>query len=191
MSAGRAVESSATLIQRIQSGDQAALDELCARYLVRLEVWAHGRLPRWARSMVDTQDLVQETLTHVVRQIPKFQPKHEGAFQGYVFRAMINRVLDEIRKAQRRPPADALDSGQPSQQPSPFDEAVGEEVRRRYDEALLRLRDADRTVIVGRLELGLSWEEVTLALDKPSVAATQMALHRALIKLAREMSHAR
>jgi RNA polymerase sigma factor (sigma-70 family) len=180
--------SSFHLVTRAKNGDQLAIELLCSRYLKRLETWAHGRLPSWARSHVDTQDIAQETLVQVLRRLDHFEPKHEGAFQGYVFRTMINRVLDEMRRAHRKPPGTPLDSQQQSASPSPFDLAVEHQLRGRYEAALLRLKESDRDAIVARIELELSWPEVVSALEKPSIPAAQMAVSRALVKLAREMS---
>ena len=187
--AERDPQSSQQLVIRAKGGDQMAMELLCSRYLRRLQAWAHGRLPGWARGAADTQDIAQETLSRVVQNLATFEPAHDGAFEGYVFRAMINRVLDEIRKAQRRPHGDPIDQQRASPEPSPFDHAVGAEVRQRYESALLRLRDSDRDAIVARIELELSWTEVMDALGKPSIPAAQMAVSRALVKLAREMSH--
>lgn len=179
--------SSFHLVSRAKNGDRLAIELLCSRYLKRLEAWAHGRLPQWARSHVDTQDIAQETLVQVIRRLDFFEPKHEGAFQGYVFRTMINRVLDELRRAHRKPAGEPLDSQHDSGTPSPFDLVVERQLRDRYESALLRLRESDREAIVARIELELSWPEVVNALEKPSVAAAQMAVSRALVKLAREM----
>src|SRR5712691_5075695 len=44
-------ESSIELLDRLRGGDQEALDQLIARYLVPLRRWAHGRLPRSVRTM--------------------------------------------------------------------------------------------------------------------------------------------
>jgi len=180
--------SSFKLLARAKGGDQLAIELLCSRYLKRLETWAHGRLPPWARSYIDTEDIAQETLVQVIRRLDQFEPKHEGAFQGYVFRTMINRVLDEMRRANRKPAGSPLDSQQLSDSPSPFELAVEQQLRARYESALLRLNETDRDAIVARIELELSWSEVVLALEKPSTAAAQMAVSRALVKLAREMS---
>jgi RNA polymerase sigma factor (sigma-70 family) len=183
-------DSSLALVFRAREGDHMALELLSSRYLRRLKAWAHGRLPSWARGAVDTEDLAQDTLARVIQKLPRFEPAHDGGFEGYVFRAMINRVLDEIRRAQRRPAAEPLED-RVSPEPSPFDVAVGTELRHRYDAALLRLNEGDRNAIVARIELELSWPEVTQALAKPSVAAAQMTVSRALVKLAREMCHER
>src|SRR5262249_48332972 len=92
-------ESSFALVCRARGGDGRALDELCARYLPRLQRWAHGRLPSWARGSLDTHDLVQDTFAQVVKRIQEFEPRHEGAFQAYLRQALLNRVRDQIRHA--------------------------------------------------------------------------------------------
>jgi RNA polymerase sigma-70 factor (ECF subfamily) len=184
-------ESSFVLLHRARDGDGRALDELCARYLPRLQRWAHGRLPAWARGALDTHDLVQDTFAGVIQHIHEFEPRHEGAFFGYLRQALLNRVRDEIRKSQRRSPAEPLDTEQPARAPSPLEEAIGAEALERYDAALQRLRDTDRDAIILRVELAYSYAEIADALGKPSLAAAQMTVSRALVKLAQEMSHAR
>jgi hypothetical protein len=56
-----AAASSLTLLERVKGGDSHALNGLLQHYLPRLIRWASGRVPRWARDMPDTEDLVQET----------------------------------------------------------------------------------------------------------------------------------
>ena len=181
------VLASMELIARARSGDEDALNDLCARYLPRLQKWAHGRLPAWARGATDTHDLVQDTMAHVVRRLGAFEPRHDGAFQGYLRQALLNRVRDQLRWAQRRP-TDPLATDRPSDSPSPLEEAMGSEALARYRAALQRLKPADREAIVARIELGLAYTDVARALRKPSVAAAHVAVSRALVKLAREMA---
>jgi hypothetical protein len=45
-------------------------------------------------------------------------------------------------------------------------------------------------MIVSKLELGLSASELAEEFGKPTAAAAQMAVSRAMVKLARIMSHA-
>jgi len=184
-------ESSFDLLLRARGGDSDALNDLCTKYLPRLMRWAHGRLPPWARGALDTHDVVQDTLAQVLQRLPAFEPRHEGAFQAYLRQALLNRVRDEIRRATRRAPADPLDTNKSASGPSPLEEAIGQEALERYEAALLRLRPEDREAIIVRIELGHSYAEVAEALGKPSVAAAHMAVSRALVRLAREMSHAR
>jgi RNA polymerase sigma factor (sigma-70 family) len=184
-------ESSFALVLRAHDGDSRALNELCDRYLPRLHRWAHGRLPSWARGALDTHDLVQDTFTQVVRRIGDFEPRHEGAFQAYLRQALLNRVRDEIRRAKRKSPPEPLDSGEPASDPSPLEEAIGQEAQERYDAALQRLKADDREAIIMRIEMGHAYADVAEALGKPSVAAAHMAVSRALVRLAKEMSRGR
>src|SRR5215831_15222191 len=101
---GGDVHSSLALLLRARNGDQDACNELCARYLPRLRRWAHGRLPAWARGSLDTHDLVQDTFIQVLRRLPDFDPRHEGAFHAYLRLTVLNRIRDEIRRAGRRGP---------------------------------------------------------------------------------------
>jgi RNA polymerase sigma-70 factor (ECF subfamily) len=183
--------SSLTLARRAHDGDQAAVNELFARYLPRLQRWAHGRLPAWARGSLDTHDLVQDTFMQVLQRLDQFEPRHEGAFQGYLRQALFNRVRDEIRRVTRRGPASQLDEGSPATEPSPLEEAIGQETLERYEAALARLKDDDREAIILRVELGYPYSDIVIALGKPSVAAAHMAVSRALVRLAQEMAHGR
>src|SRR5262245_27992446 len=174
-------ESSFALVIRAQEGDERAVDELCRRYLPRLNRWAHGRLPVWARGALDTQDLVQETLVQVVRRLKQFEPRHEGAFQAYARQALLNRIKDEIRRAHRKPAGEALDSQQEVAGASPLEQAIGTEAVARYEAALQRIKPEDREAIIARIEMGLPGAEIAAALGKPSIAAAHMAVSRALV----------
>jgi RNA polymerase sigma-70 factor, ECF subfamily len=183
--------SSLELVVRARAGDQAALDDLFARYLPRIRRWAHGRLPAEARGAHETQDLVQETLTKVFQRIHAFEPRHPAAFRDYVWTTLWNCIRDAGRKYQRRGHTEALDGEFPASAASPLEEAIGEEVLGRYERALESLRPDEREAIVARIELGLPFADVAAALEKPSVAAAHMAVSRALVRLAQEMAHER
>ncbi len=70
---------------------------------------------------------------------------------------------------------------------SPLDAAIGQEAVDRYETALQRLNDEEREAIIARVELGMSFEEVAAALEKPSADAARKAVSRALLRLATEM----
>lgn len=180
--------SSFVLLQRARAGDSAAEEQLFARYLPRLQRWAHGRLPWSARGALETDDLVQDTLLHVLRRLDDFEPRHEGAFLAYLCTALRNRIRDQVRRAKRLPEPAELRTDNPSREASPLEEAVGQETLERYEAALQRLRETDRELILLRVELGLEYPEIADAVGKPSVSAAQMAVSRALVRLAREMS---
>jgi len=183
--------SSFDLVQRANAGEQEALDALCARYLPRLQRWAHGRVPPAARSALQTHDLVQDTLIKVLERLPSFEPRHEGAFQGYVRTALWNRIREIARQYQRKGAPNPLDSEIAGHDHSPLDLAIGQETLDRYEAALDRLRPEEKDLIIARIEMGLPHAEIAAMFDKPSVAAVHMALSRALVRLAEEMAHER
>ena len=184
-------ESSFELVLRARRGDEAALNDLFERYSKRLRVWAHGRLPPWARGPADTQDVVQDTLLQVIRKLDTFEPRHEGAFLAYVRQTLRNNITDRIRQARRRGPVEPLDSSKSSPEPGPDAIAEASQLMDRYEAALERVKPDQREAIIARIELRLPWPEVATALNKPSVPAAQMAVRRSLVRLAREMSYER
>ena len=179
------------LVLRAKAGDDRARDLLIGRYQTRLQRWAHGRLPLSARGGHETHDLVQDTLLQVLNNLHKFNPRHEGAFQGFVRVILANRIRDLARKWSRRGISDPIDGDElPGRGLSPLDEAMGAETRARYEAALGRLRPEDRELIIARIEMGLPYKEMVEMFHKPSVSAVTMAVSRAVVRLAQEMAHA-
>jgi RNA polymerase sigma-70 factor (ECF subfamily) len=183
-----AADSTIELLHRARAGDGEALDRLFARSLPPLRRWASGRLPRWTRDLMDTDDLVQETAARAVRRMDAFEPRHEGALQAYLRQAILNRIRDEVRRRARRPAPVELDAEAPDLSASPLEEAIGQEALERYEAALGRLRPEDREAIVGRMEMDASYEALAQALGKPSPDAARVAVSRALVRLAQEMT---
>ena len=184
------LESSLRLLELAQNGDEAALNVLATRWLPRLRRWASGRIPPWARDLAETEDLVQETLFQAFRRLNGFEVRGEGALQAYLRQAVMNRIRMEIRRAGRRPATEDLPDTAQSVDPSPLELAVGSEVVDRYEAALARLKPVDREAVIGKVEMGLSNEELADALGKPSANAARMAVERALVRLAVEMRRA-
>jgi RNA polymerase sigma-70 factor (ECF subfamily) len=180
-------ESSLDLLVRAQAGDQSALNILMTRHLPRLRRWASGRLPRWARDVADTQDLVQDTLLQTFKRIDRFESRGDGALQAYLRQGVLNRIRDEFRRAGRRPPNEALDSRSPDSGASPLEEAIGQQAVERYEEALQRLRAEDREAIIARIEMGFTNEELATLLGKRTANSARMVAERALVRLAAEM----
>src|SRR6267142_1786548 len=108
------------LVERAKAGDDEALNRLFARYLPSLRRWASGRLPRWTRDLMDTDDLVQETMFRAVNRLDRFESRHEGALQAYLRQAIVNRIRDEIRRTKRSPAATELDENASDHGASPL-----------------------------------------------------------------------
>ena len=157
--------SSLHLFRRARRGDSSALDALFARHLPRLRRWAHGRLPKWARSVADTTDLVQDVLLQTFRRLlANFEPRRDQALQAYLRMAIDNRVRDEIRRFRRRPPSEPLDGDEPVERndPSAVDRLIDQEKWDLYRRAVGRLDPDQRRLIIGRAELGYSYQQLAL-----------------------------
>ncbi len=184
------VESTFHLIERARTGDQEALERLFARHLKPLQRWASGRLPKWARDLADTDDLVQDTLVQTFKRIEDFEPRRVGALQAYLRQAVLNRIRNELRRKGRQPQATDLDGIEVESAESPLEQAIGSEAVERYEGALQRLTVEEREAIIARVEMGYTYEELAEALDKPTPEAARKAAHRALVRLAEEMERA-
>jgi RNA polymerase sigma factor (sigma-70 family) len=182
-----AADTTARLIARAQQGDATALNDLFVRHVPALNQWARGRLPTWARDLADTHDLVQETALQTFKNVQAFESRGKGALRAYLRQALLNRIRNEIRRVSRRPLIEGLDEQAPSQERSPLEAAIEREKLDRYEAALSRLAQSDRELIVARMELGLTYEQLAEAFHKPSWNAARMAVARALLRLANEL----
>lgn len=182
------LDSTFHLISRAQAGDQDAIERLFARHLKPLQRWASGRLPKWARDLADTDDLVQEALLQTFKKIEDFEPRRVGALQAYLRQAVLNRLRDELRRKARRPDAMDADRLEDLTARSPLEEAIGRQAVEEYEEALGRLRPEEREAIIARVEIGYTYAELAEALGKPSAEAARKAARRALLRLAEEMN---
>lgn len=181
------LESTVSLVQRARAGDPEAVDRLLARHLTPLRRWARGRLPRWARDAADTDDLVQDALLQTFRRLADFEVRGPGALQAYLRQAVLNRIRDELRKKGRRPQGTHLDGLEVDGRLSPLEEAIGQQAIEQYEHALTALEPEEREAIIGRVEMGYSYEELADVLGKPSPEAARKAAKRALVRLVRQM----
>jgi len=178
------------LVERAKKGDGRALDALMARYRPRLERWASGRLPGYARSLLDTGDLVQEVLVKVFEHLGRIEVRGPGFFQAYVRQAILNRITDQVRWAGRRPGADGLEHIE-DRAPSPLEQVIGSDLLERYERGMEALSDGDRRLVHLRVELAMDYEEIAAITERANFDAARMATQRALTKLAEIMGHER
>lgn len=182
-------ETTARLLVRVREGDDRARERLIGRHADSLHRWARGRLPRWARELGDTADLVQDTLLGAFRRLDHFESRGAGALRAYLRQAVVNRIRDAIRRSQRRPgTTDLDDSLADGGSPSPLEQAMGREVAERYRSALLNLTRTEQRAVVARVEMRYSYDQIALLLGKPSSDAARMTVRRALQRLAESMA---
>jgi RNA polymerase sigma-70 factor (ECF subfamily) len=176
-------ETTQVLLALARAGDGGARERLFARFLPKLEDWAHHRLPPTARGLADTDDLVQVTLVRALNRIEAFEPRREGAFLAYIRTILLNVVREEIRRARPLMRREELDDHVPARNRSQLDELIGAETLERYDQGLAQLTEEQREAVILRLEFGYSHAEVAEALGKSSPDAARMTIARALAAL--------
>ena len=181
------LDSTAVLIQRVREGDKDSLERLVSRHVAPLRRYVSGRLPRWARDLADTDDLVQDTLLRTFSRMDAFEVRGVGALQAYLRQAVMNRLRDELRRKGRAPAFVDVHDLNIAGQGSPLEEAIGAEAAARYVAALARLEPEEREAIIGRVEMDYSYADLADMLGKPTADAARKAARRALLRLAEEM----
>lgn len=181
---------SAELLVRARRGDSRAISTLFRRHGGALRRWARGRLPKWARSINDTADIVQDALLQTFRRVDRFDNRGKGALSAYLRQAVVNRIRDEMRRVARRP-AEVVDErilDMPAHGKNQFDLVLDAEQEQRYKEALKMLSEEDRLLIVGRIELHYNYHQLALITGRATPDAARLAVRRAALRLAKSMS---
>jgi RNA polymerase sigma-70 factor (ECF subfamily) len=148
-------------------------------------------LPGWARSLVDTADLIQDALTRTLPHLRRFEPRREKALQAYLRTAVSNEIRNELRRIRRTPEFSEVvgEETEIATNDQPQDESlIDREEQQRYAKALTRLTETDRSAIVARLQLGYSYEQIALILEKRSANAARMTVSRAIARLIESMT---
>jgi RNA polymerase sigma-70 factor (ECF subfamily) len=162
----------AAVLQHALDGDAAAARTLY-RTMAR-RVHGYMRLQR----MGDADDLTSETFLRVFRNLPSFVGD-EAAFRTWVFTIAHRTVIDERRRAGRRPVVIDLREGVGPAVPWP-DALDG--LTPELETALYCLTAAQTDVVLLRIVADLSLEETARLLGR-SVGAVKALQHRALDRL--------
>jgi len=179
-------ENTIDLFSKIQAGDVEARYKLLERAMPPLRIWARGRLPQWARSLADTQDLVQDVVARTLPRLDTIKVETPNSLQNFLRKAVTNQIIDEVRKARLRPRDDAALDQQTDPAPPAEELVVTREDMRRYKTALQTLEPVERQMIRARND-GKGYAEIARIFGKPTEAAARMAVNRAIAKLAKAM----
>ena len=179
-------DSTVSVLKRAQQGDRSAALILIERAAPAVRRWARGRIPQSARNDADTEDVVQDAVLRTLKGVEKFQHHTVGGLQAYLRTSVMNRIRDLIRASGRRGISESLGDEVHDSLPSPLEALIVREKLDRFLEALQTLKPADRQVIIWRLELGYSVDEIASRLGK-SKAAAGMTVTRAMQRLGKEL----
>lgn len=139
------------LVQAAQKGDMGAFEELVARHRDKIYARAYSMM----RNEEEAIDLSQEAWVKAWQRLEQFQG--DSSFPTWITRIVINLCLDQLRRQKRRrtESIDEMDEesgGVERQLPvvtiNPTEGLERAELRKRIDEALSKLSESHRMVIV-------------------------------------------
>jgi len=150
------------------------LQDLLLAYAPRV----YGLLLRMVGRREVAEDLMQETLLRAFRGLDAYRP--EGKFRAWIFHIALNQARDWIRRQQRRPLVS--DGPPPAADAPPEGAAIARERDRRIQQALARLSEPDREVLLMRYYGDMTFKDIARARGEPLGTVLARA-HRALKKL--------
>jgi RNA polymerase sigma-70 factor (ECF subfamily) len=168
------------LVYRAIEGDQEAFGELYDRHVVR--VYRH--IYYMVGNAAEAEDLTAQTFLRAWEAVPRYQVR--GApFVSWLLRIAHNLGVSYLRsKRESSQLHDGIvDEKMRIDPESSYMQTADEELVR---EAILRLRDEQRQVIILRFIEDLDYKEVAEIIGK-SVAAIRVIQHRALNSLRKQM----
>ncbi|MER7335943.1 MULTISPECIES: RNA polymerase sigma factor ShbA [unclassified Micromonospora] len=171
------------LVRRAVQGDRAAVAALLSDIRPGLVRYCRARLGRIGGAYVTADDVAQEICLAVLRALPRY--REQGmTFAAFVYAIAGHKVADAQRAALRAASVAVTDTplDQPTAEPGPEQQAVATDLARRLSVLLNRLPDTQREIVVLRVAVGLSAEEVGTVVGM-SAAAVRVNQSRALARL--------
>ena len=158
------------LMIRYQAGEEAAFEEIYARYGKKI----YGFLMRRLRQPDDCAELFQETFLRLHRGRSSYKP--EMPFKTWLYTIANNLVRDSLRIKMRSRPAQATEGIENSLERAIPD---GKYKLQSFKEAFASLTDDQREAIVLSRFEGLKYEEISRVTGRSTEAVNQL-IQRAL-----------
>lgn len=140
----------------------------------------------------EAEDLVGEVMLRLVRQLKRYDER--GKFEPWLFRVAANVLRDRIRRSRARPPGRSLSAGEDDDWaseladdgPGPDVPAEADEASQRLNDAIARLDETTRQMILLRHFGQLSFKEVAELTGAP-LGTVLARVHRGIKQLRRLM----
>lgn len=188
------------LIINAKAGDEAAAGELLNRHRESLRRMVEMRFDRRIQGRVDASDIVQEVMLDANRRLNDYLANPVMPFHLWLRQMAKDRLIDAHRR-HRGSHKRSVDREQGMQSPGDMDRSTLElaaqlcdpeltpaaaatmhELQRRFQDAIERLEDNDREIVLMRHFEQLSNQDVAAALNLSEPAASMRYL-RAMRKL--------
>lgn len=164
-------EADLLLVERVQSGDQAAYGLLVSKYQRKLQ----RLILRFVKDAAETEDVTQEAFIKAYRALPNF--RGESAFYTWLYRIGVNAAKNWLIAHGRRMPtlADIGDDASEGLDESillrddatPEHVLMSKEIGATINAAMDALPEDLRTAIALREIDGLTYEEIALVMECP------------------------
>ncbi len=163
-------EADKVLVEKVKKGDKKAFDLLVLKYQQKVA----NIISRYIHDHSEVLDVSQETFIKAYRALPKF--RGDSAFYTWLYRIATNTAKNYLAAKGRRPPTDDVEAITAEQMDSgvrlkdyatPENLAMEEEVAMTIRQAVEDLPEDLRTAITLREWEGLSYEEISQAMDCP------------------------
>jgi RNA polymerase sigma-70 factor (ECF subfamily) len=171
------------LVERAVAGDPRATEALIEQIRPNVVRYCRAHLGRIGGRHTTADDVSQEVCIAVLRSLPAFRDQGRP-FTAFVYGIAAHKVADAQRAAVRHlavTPVETIND-RPDAAPGPEQQALASDTARRLSELLHHLSDLHREIVVLRVAVGLSAEEVGGAVGM-SAAAVRVAQSRALSRL--------
>jgi RNA polymerase sigma-70 factor (ECF subfamily) len=170
------------MLQRIASGDSAAVRECIDRYGAL--VWSIAR--RLSRTSSDAEDATQEIFLDIWRSASRFDAS-QGSDKVFIAMIARRRLIDRLRKSSAEPPMDPMEALDMMASTDSFNSSETSMEAEQATRALAELRPEQRQVLELGLLHGLSQSEIATRLQMP-LGTVKSFMRRGLIKVREHMN---
>lgn len=174
-----------TLVKRCREGDQKAFRLLVERYQRKVYAQALGMV----KDKDEARDIAQEAFVKVYRYLDHF--KGDSSFYTWLYRIVANLCVDRLRRAGANRGADRteFDDGLGQEElatvgilstrlgTNPQKSALRAELAEKMDEALGKLPEKHREILLLRELEGMSYEDLARVLDIPKGTVMSRLFH--------------
>ncbi|MGI5151189.1 RNA polymerase sigma factor ShbA [Plantactinospora sp. CA-294935] len=171
------------LVARAARRDPEATAALLTEVRPGLVRYCRARLGRIGGAYATADDVAQEVCLAVLRALPRYRDQGRP-FSAFLYTIAAHKVADAQRAAIRDSAVttDGPLPDEPDAEPGPEQRAVATDLARRLSALLARLPEVHREIVLLRVAVGLTADEVGLIVGM-SAAAVRVTQSRALARL--------
>src|SRR6476660_6625185 len=170
-----------SLVERAQSGDRCALEELYLEHFDRIYSYLHMTVG----NRHDAEDLTTQTFLRMLESIGKFRWQ-SAPFSAWLFRIAHNLAMDHFRAARRWQPEEEVPEPEPDESTSAEAGALEAIGRKTMLELIEELSPEQQQVLTLKFVFNFANADAATVLGKTEGAIKSLQ-HRALVSLQKQL----